>query len=353
MKIAFNQIKEIAFGAVRIEQHPDGIHFYRFTKEQEAYYAATDYAVPPKHLATAGVRLGFQTDSRSLKLKVWVCAASSRSFFAFDVYVNGMFAGYLGNYSEEEKQVNYYDYKGELGEFSGEFQLPEGEKEVCIYFPYTMIGILQELSLDDGAKIVPMKKEKRMITYGDSITHGYDALHPSKRYTSQLADTLGAEEICKGIGGELFRPELALLKDDFTPDYITVAYGTNDWSHCTKEQFLNNCDGFFKNLTDRYPKVPIAALTPIWRKDHAEGRLDGCGDFDAIEEMIIEVTAKYPQITCISARHAVPENIYLFGDLRLHPTDEGFCYYYEGIVGQVCEAFGIGNGCSDNKAVKK
>ena len=77
MKLAFDQIKKITLGAVRIEQHSEGIHFYRFTKEQEEYYAATEYATPPKHLATAGIRLLFRTDSRSLKLKVEVIAASS------------------------------------------------------------------------------------------------------------------------------------------------------------------------------------------------------------------------------------------------------------------------------------
>ena len=338
MSMSFEQIRECAQGAARVVQEPDGIHFYRFTEEQKAYYATTQFANPPKHLATAGVRLVFRTNSRQLGLAVSVSAGSSRKFFAFDILVNGSRIGYLGNFTEEEKLVNYFAMDGRDGEFEGVWELPEGEKEVCIHFPYTKQGVLKELTLEEGAFVQPVKRAKKLITFGDSITHGYDALHPSERYAGRLADALDAEEICKAIGGEIFQPVLAAMKDDFTPDYITVAYGTNDWSHRTPEEFLVNCDGFYGNLVKAYPGVPIVALTPIWRKDHTEGRPDGCGEFSAIEEMIRKVTAKYPQITCISARHAVPEDERLLGDLRLHPSDEGFRYYYEGIVGPVLKA---------------
>ena len=71
--------------------------------------------------------------------------------------------------------------------------------------------------------------KKRILCFGDSISQGYDALYPSNQYTPQLAKLLDAEEYNKAIGGEIFRPELALARDDFEPEYITVAYGTNDW----------------------------------------------------------------------------------------------------------------------------
>ena len=53
--------------------------------------------------------------------------------------------------------------------------------------------------------------------------------------TARLADALGAEEVNKAIGGECFFPELAATKEDFQPEYITVAYGTNDWSRKSAE----------------------------------------------------------------------------------------------------------------------
>ena len=27
------------------------------------------------------------------------------------------------------------------------------------------------------------------------------------------------------------------MQEDYEPEYILVAYGTNDWKHCTKEEF--------------------------------------------------------------------------------------------------------------------
>lgn len=60
-------------------------------------------------------------------------------------------------------------------------------------------------------------------------------------------------------------PALAACKDAFAPDYIIVAYGTNDWRHAAAEKFRNNCRGFYENLCKHYPGVPVIAITPIWR----------------------------------------------------------------------------------------
>ena len=38
MKLNFSQIKDVTLGAVRMEEMEDGIHFLRFTAEQEALY---------------------------------------------------------------------------------------------------------------------------------------------------------------------------------------------------------------------------------------------------------------------------------------------------------------------------
>ena len=48
-----------------------------------------------------------------------------------------------------------------------------------------------------------------------------------------------------------------LEKEDFQPDLITVAYGTNDWRHGTKARFEKECKGFFHNLRNSYPDTKI------------------------------------------------------------------------------------------------
>ena len=106
-----------------------------------------------------------------------------------------------------------------------------------------------------------------MLAFGDSITHGYDTLHPSGRYAAKLAERLEAEEFNKGIGGEKFFSELASLKEPFVPDYITIEYGSNDWNRIDEETFKYNSRAFYENIVRNYPNSKIFTITPLWRKD--------------------------------------------------------------------------------------
>ena len=162
--------------------------------------------------------------------------------------------------------------------------------------------------------------------YGDSITHGYDAINPSNKYATRLANALGYDEYNKGIGGEVFFPPLAELKQPFTPDIITVAYGTNDWSLTEKSQFDKNCKAFYENLSKNYPDTPIFAITPIWRKESVT-ETRPFGDFALVEEGIREATKDLKNVTVIRGFDLVPKEEKYFADLRLHPNDKGFEYY--------------------------
>lgn len=316
MQLTFEQVASITQGVAYIDQKEEGIQFHRFTAEQEKGYAVTNFH--PREEATAGVRLNFKTDSTTLFMKVVTSKGSSRKFFTHDILVNGERIGSLQNKTEDI-----------FGEFEESFNLGEGTKEVCIQMPWSVCSILKELSLDDGSFLEPVKKEKKIIIFGDSITQGYDAQHPMNRYAANLADALNAEEINKAIGGEKFCPWLAQLRDDIDPDYISVAYGTNHWHRASAEEFREICEEFYDQLVANYPKAKIFALTPIWRKDRTD--VTRFRDFEQIGEIICDVVKKYDNVTCISGRHFVPEDENLFSDLYLHPNDEGFKYYSEGV----------------------
>ncbi len=77
--------------------------------------------------------------------------------------------------------------------------------------------------LEDISFIKPIKP-KKILFFGDSITHGYRALFPSNKYTSLLANYLNAEEFNKAMGEDLFFPKLVECKGNFIPEYIVVAY---------------------------------------------------------------------------------------------------------------------------------
>lgn len=326
MKLNDEQIRSIGLGMVRTVRTELGICPRRFTEKQEEIYRRTDVGFHKKSLAAAGMKLCFETDSRSLFLKVSVSRGSSRTYFSFDVMVNGEMVGYLDNFSDVEIPQDYTKMELLLGTYSKSFALGEGTKQVCIYMPWSVAVEINELSIDDNAFVTPIRPAKKMLVFGDSITQGYDALRPSKRYASRLAEVLDAEEINKGIGGERFFPALAESPDSFEPNYISVAYGTNDWNKSTEADFKDRCYRFYRALSQNYPNAQIFALTPIWRKDYELERPFGA--FGKVGEDIRESVKDFANITCIDGYEFVPHDENLFADLRLHPNDRGFDHYF-------------------------
>ena len=333
MKLDSEQIKSITTGAVRIEEEENGIAFYRFTEKQAELYRITDDNFYNRVLTTAGVRFMFKTDSKSLCLSAVVERKTSRSYFSFDVFADGKPVGYMDNFSGIELPENYTEVELPLGEFSKEFNLGEGEKTVCVYFPWSVRPWIRSVEIDDGAYIKPVKQPKKLLAFGDSITQGYDALRPSGRYASIIADKLSAEEINKGIGGETFFPALAEISDDISPDYVTVAYGTNDWSKTTEEDFKVGCRNFYKALSEKYPDAKIFAITPVWRKDYQLEKI--FGPFENVEKDIFEAVSDLSKVTVIPGFDLVPHDIKFYADLRLHPNDAGFVHYAENLYKKI------------------
>ena len=334
MRLNLSQIKDITLGASRIEEIDNGVHFHRFTKEQEELYLErsnqkkNNFYV--KALSTSGVQMRFRTDSQSLFLNVDVEKGSTRSYFSVEVFVNGERIDAIKNFSEEELVGDFTKWKFPLGNFSKMFDLGEGEKEVRVYFPWSVKTILKEFVLDDGSFVTPVKPRKQLLCFGDSISHGYDVLYPSNKYLTKLANILDAEEHNKAIGGEIYFPELAKTREDFEPDDIIVEYGSNDWSKCTREELTQNCRDFLCNVSKNYPNAKIFVTTPIWRKDMHKETL--FGDFMGVEEVIREQAVGLENISVIRGFEFVPQDESLFADLRLHPSDKGYEYFLENLL---------------------
>ena len=327
------QIKDIAQGAVRIKKENDGIHFYRFTKEQEEFYR--DYGDEfyySQTYATAGVKLSFTTNSTNIYLNISALSASCRNYFSVDIIKYGICIGNIDNYADTVFPENYVDVELSLGDFEKKFYLGEGVKEIIIHLPWSANCIINDIGFDDNSFIKPLNKGKKLLVYGDSITQGYDALRPMNRYASKLAHLLGTEEINKAIGGERFNPAMVSLKDSFTPDIILTAYGTNDISCDGLETTLKNCKGFFGNLCKNYPNTKIYALTPIWRGDYKT-----IDNFEILKNEILNITSSYQNVSVIDGFDLVPKDKKYFADLYLHPTDDGFGFYAKNLYDNICK----------------
>ena len=191
--------------------------------------------------------------------------------------------------------------------------------------------------LQDGATVHPVKKTRKMLAFGDSITQGYDAIYPSRSYQNRLSDLLDASCINKGIGGERFFPALLDGELDLQPDLITVAYGTNDWSKRDPVTFENNCRGFFEKLTARYPDAKIIAITPIWRADNTKQTPFGAPLSEAVKR-ITDICAEFPRIAVIHGGSFTPRLGEFYADAYLHPNDMGFAFYAENLYPAVLAA---------------
>lgn len=329
MELTFSQIKDITVGAAQVLQEENGVQFHRFTAEQEELYRIHREDMYKKTKHTSGVVLSFRTDSTSLQLTGEPSGSTGRYCYAVEVQVNGRTIGAVDNFSNLELPENYASFKPPVEPFDRAFDLGPGEKEVRVYFPWSMLVTLSRVAVDDRSFVTPVKPKHKMLCYGDSITHGYDALLPSNKYVTKLARYLDAEEYNKAIGGDWFFPELALARDDFDPDYISVAYGTNDWGKCTREELIQNGKAFFANLHANYPKAKVFVITPIWRKDKV--RPNNCCVFEDVHQILADMVQIYDNMVVIPGYDLVPHDESYFADLHLHPNDKGFDCYFKGI----------------------
>lgn len=326
MKLTKEQIANIANGVVDVTEENGAIQLHRFTEAQRHMYKVTDEGFYKKCFATAGIRLEFVTDSRSLSLSVQCTAGSSRTFFNHDIYVNGEHRWSLGGdvkgYSDDEPCV-----------VCGDYDLGEGEKTVKIYFPWSVCSKILSMELDDGCSLAPVSHARTMLMFGDSITHGYDAADPSHSYASRVADAMDAFAVNKGIGGEVFRPALAAIPEDITPDIITVAYGTNDWGGQKKELFDAYSYAFYTLLSHNYPNAKIFAFSPVWRGNW--DKVTNVGPFMRVLERLNEIAAKIPNMTVIDCTDFIPHDPEMFSPDVLHPNDKGFAHYAEGVIREI------------------
>ncbi len=312
MKLTLEQIRPLTHGALSVTEENGTFVFRRFTdKQAEMYETINDFRV--KVPATSGVRLEFVTDAESFAFDYRIDIASSRRFYFFDVFVDGVMVQHFGH---ENLRV---------AESTLTVKLPEGEHRVGIYFPCLAKAALSNVTVSDGATLKPVIKSRRLLCLGDSITQGYDAKYSSQTYANLLADKLDAEMLDQGIGGEIFRPALIDPDMDFAPDIITAAYGTNDWSGQEHDRTVENANEFYAKLRATYPKAKIFAITPIWRAD--DDRVTKVGTFAEGVQIVRDAALAQEGIVIVDGAKMIPHLREVCSDKYLHPNDYGFKFY--------------------------
>ena len=128
-------------------------------------------------------------------------------------------------------------------------------------------------------------------------------------------------------------PELSEIKSDYTPNLITVAYGTNDWNICGYDDFEKRCRSFFNNLITNYPDTKILAIAPIWRADCDEER--NLGKFSKVAETLKNISVLNKNISFINGIDFIPKDKKYYRDSYLHPNDMGFDFYINSLINEL------------------
>lgn len=320
MKLTLEQIAALAHGVSFWDIREDRLWLHRLTREQETFFASFDMTRIERAECPAGITLEFTTDSRSLSLVLQVQELTGRRQ-AITVFANG-----------KRVACTPIPWQTQAFTINCDAELGKGEKTVVIRLPGITRTQILGMMIDDGATCSPVsERNTKLLLLGDSITQGYDAVNPEDAYAVRLSLALNAEVRNRAIGGDIFRPAYPLLRDEFEPDIVTVAYGTNDWS-AFGATLLENCEGFYRNLKSTYPNARLYALLPLWRKD--DDRITDFGklaDLNPAMRRVIEAIGGIRVIDCFDFLHRDPD---LLTDV-VHPTAQGHALYADALISYI------------------
>ena len=118
----------------------------------------------------------------------------------------------------------------------------------------------------------------------------------------------------------------------FTPDIVTVAYGSNDFTKCTKEEMTENAKEYYRLLREAYPNAKIFSVLPIWRIDCVKTYAMRFEEAIKIAREAALAVGAVP----IEGLKIVPNMREFFADAKvLHPNELGFNFYANGMYSVV------------------
>ena len=305
MKLTFEQLKAISFGAVDVFQDSnDYFCMHRMTDTQVAAYGARNPVHAQRAQKTAGCRLDFWTDSSHLMLHTGAAGL-------YEIQVNGLCAATI----QADSRCT--------------LELPKGENRVTVLLPEHAVGALRFVHLDEGASLRPHSYDRKFLFLGDSITQGWESSRPSTGYVNQVSAFFNAQVLNWAVGGSSF-DENTVIPTDYDPDVVFMAYGTNDYVHwLSREEFTSVCDGYMQRVKALFPDKPVYCITPIWRADGLLVR--PTGTHAQVCAYIAQRAADMGFVT-IDGYTLVPHLADYMSDGFLHPNDLGFAVYAQNLI---------------------
>lgn len=256
MRLPLNRICTFTRGCDDLCDLDGEIFFDRIGAAGRAYYDPN----PAWYLRArcpAGVVIEMKTDASAVDIHLRM-RGGARSYVTVDAVVENCLVS-----SVHSQQLQ--------GDLRGTLALPpcDHARLVQIYFPHSAAANLVSMDLVEANSVEPVEPARTLLTLGDSITQGMDAVHPSQTYAAVAARQLGMGLQNYAIGGAVFARESFPRPPATKPDLITIAYGTNDFTEGRSVQMARS---YLEQVRDFFPDTPIAVLIPLWRTD---GDVDG------------------------------------------------------------------------------
>ena len=330
MKLDLEQMKAITKGVMDVTEEGGVFVFHRVSEAQMAIYKPNTGGWR-RSQALASVHLDFETDATMLSFTAvngWNSTAVR--YFYFDLWVEDKFLyhdGFSYNANEDgSTMMRFDDRKNELA-------LPEGTKRVRLYMPAICHVELRDVELVDATFVNPVKSKYRWLAFGDSITEAHSSAMPSMQYTEQAARAIDAEVFNQGIGGEMYKACKIVPGSYPKVDFITVAYGTNDYKHSpSMEVFRQEVSGFYEALSREFGSTPVLVLLPLWRGHESKGDTFALGTMPEVRQIIQSIAQQYPANICVDCSGFIPPVYDFFSDKGLHPNALGHTFYAQALV---------------------
>jgi lysophospholipase L1-like esterase len=307
-ELNIDQIRSITTGAYSIKQHGEYICFSRFPDSvKEALKLKDTWAIRSE--STSGVKITFFTNSEKLFL-TGTSLPESPQFESFVLLCNDALLLELpGN--------------KEMGDFSQVIRLPgKGMKLIEIYFPAYAKGMLGKIAVDKHASIMEYDYSGKVLSFGNSITQQGGKY---QGYLDIFAGSLNYALHNAGVGGHVFHAESIPFRYVSDPNFIIVAYGTNDWSSARP---FTQIELFFEQLVSLYPDIQIVVLEPLHRfepydpyKNELKMNIEGKSLMQYRNE-IRQIAGRYSNTMVISYNMLLEDDPELFSD-GVHPNPVG------------------------------
>lgn len=300
MIISNKELFKFAHGCLNQMVEENGVRLLRFEDEQIDYYRDNKIYLE-RTLSSSGVFLEFKTDASFVSFTATIdnlCSLDS-----VDILVDGVL-------------MHSFPYTA-CGELKVEAELCEGEKDLKIILPLYASTVLSDIELRDASFADAVEaKGKKVLFLGDSITQGNGASTSCCSYAWTLTQIYGFDTLNQGIGGYCYDPKIPLPKS-FSPELIFVAYGTNGYK---SSRFTEKVNGFYDVMKERYPDIPIVAISPIYRVDPGNEKL--C----EVHGIIADAAKEIKNFTLIDGLKIVPHMDSFFADTA-HPARHGHLYF--------------------------